>query len=84
MLQFLPLLPEELAEVDKRFVHFGYATEDYIKDEETGQNKLKEGAELRADGVMYDRLTVLLIKGMQEQQKTIKDLEARIIKLESK
>mgnify|MGYP000259294706 CR=1 FL=1 len=57
---------------------------DYIKDEETGQNKLKEGAELRADGVMYDRLTVLLIKGMQEQQKTIKDLEARIIKLESK
>jgi hypothetical protein len=75
-------IAEELAEIDPRFVHFGYASEDYIKDEETNETKLKEGAELRADGVMYDRLTVLLIKGMQEQQKAIQEMNTKIIQLE--
>ena len=77
-------IAEELAEVDKRFVHFGYAPEDYIKNEETNKTELKEGAKLRPDGVMYDRLTVLLIKGMQEQQKKIKELSAKVSALENK
>jgi hypothetical protein len=77
-------IAEELAEIDPRFVHFGYAPEDYIKDEETSKTKLKEGAELRPDGVMYDRLTVLLMKGMQEQQKKIKELSAKVSALENK
>jgi hypothetical protein len=71
-------IAEELAEIDPRFVQFGYASEDYIKDEEKNETKLKEGAELRADGVMYDRLTVLLIKGMQEQQIQIQNLQEQI------
>lgn len=76
-------IAEELAEVDPRFVHFGYAPEDYIKDEETGKTELKEGAELRADGVMYDRISVLLIKGMQEQQKQIQEQQAQIEELKA-
>ena len=71
-------IAEELAEIDPRFVQFGYASEDYIKDEITNETKLKENAELRADGVMYDRLTVLLIKGMQEQQIQIQNLQEQI------
>jgi len=77
-------IAEELAEIDPRFVHFGYAPEDYIKNEETNETKLKDGAELRADGVMYDRLTVLLMKGMQEQQKKIEELSAKVSALENK
>jgi hypothetical protein len=73
-------IAEELAEVDKRFVQYGYAPEDYINDEESNKPKLKEGAELRADGVMYDRLTVLLIKGMQEQNQIIQELNERLNK----
>ena len=33
---------------------------------------------------MYDRLTVLLIKGMQEQQNQIQELTAKVTALENK
>ena len=44
---------------------------------------LKEGAEKVPDGVQYDRLTVLLLTKLQDQQKTIDDLSARLSALES-
>ena len=40
-------------------------------------------AELRPEGVQYDRLTVMLIDVVQRQQKTIEALEARIAALEA-
>lgn len=44
---------------------------------------LKDGAQKVPDGVQYDRLTVLLIKKIQDQQKMIDDLASRLSALES-
>ena len=53
-----------------------------------GQKKLitenKEDIELIPVGVNYEKLTAVLIKGIQEQQAIIEQLEARLTALESK
>jgi hypothetical protein len=60
------LIAEEIAEIEPRLVQWGYKREDYIINEETKEQELKEGAELQADGVDYARITVLLVAEMQK------------------
>ena len=74
------LAAEEIAEIEPRLVQWGYKREDYFINEETGEQELKEGAELQADGVYYDKLTVLLVAEMQKQNKIIEDLKSRLDK----
>ena len=61
-------IAEEIAEIEPRLVHWG-------KDE--NDNDI-------ADGVQYERITVLLVAEMQKMNKTIEELSNRLIKLESK
>ena len=56
--------------------------EKYIQLEEV--KTLKDGAKKVPDGVQYDRLSVLLLKKLQDQQKTIDDLTSRLVALETK
>ena len=79
------LAAEEIAEIEPRLVQWGYKREDYFINEETGEQELKEGAELQADGVYYDKITVLLVAEMQkmnklvqEQNQTIQSLQEQI------
>lgn len=48
------------------------------------ERRLKAGAELVPDGVQYERLSVLLLAVVKQQQATIEALDARINALESK
>jgi hypothetical protein len=77
-------IAEELAEVEPRFVHWGYPSEDYIFNKETNETILKEGAELRPDGVQYERITVLLVAELQKQNKIIQELSAKVSALENR
>ena len=76
------LIAEEVAQIDPRLCHWGYAAEDWetIKagegDNKQGELRLKEGAQLKPEGVTYDRLPVLLLSIVQRQQKRIEALEA--------
>ena len=72
------LIAEELAEIEPRLVQWGYKREDYTANPETGESELKEGAELQADGVQYERLTVLLISEMQKQNVLIQELQEKL------
>lgn len=106
-------IAEEIAEFDKRLVHWRYQTkeievekeriipsaEEQRDDEgkilveakdETVEKYIEietvndESKPMIAEGVMYERITVLLTAKVQEQQKIINDLKARIEALESK
>lgn len=81
------LIAEEVAEIDPRLVHWGYAQDqyEYIED---GPNQyktvLKSDAKLTPEGVQYDRIGVLLLNVIKEQKEKIESLENRIQELESK
>jgi hypothetical protein len=72
-------IAEELAEIEPRLIHWGYPSEDYDE-----QGKLNEDSKLRADGVQYDRITVLLVAEIQKMNQIIQELNERLNKLESK
>jgi hypothetical protein len=74
---------EELAKLEPRLVHWGYKKEDYVINEETKEQELKEGAELQADGVQYERITVLLVAEMQKINKVIQEQQAQIEELKA-
>jgi len=61
------LIAEEIAEIEPRLVHWG---------------EVKEDGTQEPEGVMYDRLTVLLLSEMKKQQQMIETLTARITALE--
>ena len=75
---------EELAKLEPRLVHWGYKKEDYVINEETKEQELKEGAELQADGVQYERITVLLVAEMQKMNNAIQELSAQNQNLKSR
>ena len=75
---------EELAELEPRLVHWGYKREDYVINEKTNEAELKEGAELIADGVQYERITVLLVAEMQKHNKAIQEQQAIITSLQDR
>ena len=68
---------EELAILEPRLVHWAYKKEDYFTNEETSEQELKEGAELIADGVQYERIIVLLVAEMQKMRKELDELKAK-------
>ncbi len=84
------LIAEEVAKVDPRLVHWGYHDEDYTSEEvetESGpriERNLKPDAELKPDGVMYDRLSVMLLSIGKRQEKRIASLEDRLAQLEAR
>jgi len=63
------LIAEEVAEIEPRLVSYGYSEDAW--DLIDGRKVLKEGAEKVPQGVMYDKIVVLLID-------RIKKLEARL------
>lgn len=75
------LIAEEVAEIDPRLVHWGYANDQYIMVED-GLNQykrvLKEDAILTPEGVQYDRIGVLLLKIVKQQQQQIEELSNQI------
>ena len=91
------LIAEEAAAVDPRIVHWGYTDEDYeevIIEQAVAQEgelevaprterRLKDGAELKPDGVQYERLSVLLLDVVKRQMARIEALEARLEALEA-
>lgn len=82
------LIAEELAEIDPRLVQWGYTPEAFdhveIKDEDgkvtSTQTVLKKGAVKVPDGVTYDRLTVLLLKLVQDLTARVETLETQLKK----
>lgn len=82
-------IAEELAEIEPRFVSFGYQPDDYEEyeyidangNEQKGQ-RLKADAKAEPEGVYYDRIVTFLTSVVQRQEKRLKDLEARIAALE--
>ena len=75
------LLAEDVARIDPRLVHWGYQSDDYeaVEVEDSSGSRidynLKLDAELKPDGVMYDRLSVLLLSVIKRQEKRIARLE---------
>lgn len=79
------LVAEEVAKIDPRLVHWAYFEDDYELIE-TGipegqgpkfEKRVKEGAKKSPDGVMYERLSVLLLSVIQRMEKRIKVLESK-------
>jgi Chaperone of endosialidase len=58
------LIAEEVAEIEPRLVNWSYLPEDY--DDIEGEKVLKKTAKLIPDSVQYDRLTVFLLKEIQQ------------------
>lgn len=89
-------IAEEVAEVDKRLVHWRFDTKEIevekerVLEDETIEKYIEkeivndESKPMIAEGVMYERITVLLTAKVKEQQQIINDLKARIEVLESK
>jgi hypothetical protein len=85
------LIAEEVAKIDPRLVHWGYADEDYYtrskkhrygKDEQGKPvfrteitRHRRKGARLKPMAVMYDRLSVLLLAKLQGQEERLCALE---------
>ena len=63
---YLGLIAEEVAEIEPRLVHWG---------------EVKEDGTQEPEGVMYDRLTVLLLAEVKKQQQMIQALQADIAAL---
>jgi hypothetical protein len=72
-------IAEEVAELDPRLVHWGYPLI-----EVDGKRVPDETQPLRPESVMYDRYVVHLTAVIQNQQKTIEAMEARLAALEAK
>lgn len=87
-------IAEDIAEFDKRLVHWRYESKEVVMTEEV---KLENGdtetiaktiiiddkdKPMIAEGVMYDRITVLLTAKVQEQDRQLKQLEQRVKLLE--
>ena len=83
------MIAEEVAQLDPRLVTWTYLPEDYetITTEISGLNstktELKKSAQPIPDGVQYDRLTVFLIKAVQDLKTENNSLKARITQLET-
>ena len=71
------LIAEEVAEIDPRLVTWSYLPEDYktITTEISGISstkiELKESAQLVPESVQYERLTIFLIKAVQELKEIV-------------
>jgi hypothetical protein len=84
------LIAEEVADLDPRLVHWGYANDQYdiTYIENDGQKEevktLKEDAVLQPEGVQYDRLTVLLIQEMKVLKAEMRELKVKVAALEAK
>lgn len=90
---FWGLIAEELAEIDPRLVHWGYADEDYHVERRRvrfgrradgkplvrtiRERVLNEGATRSPQGVQYERLTVLLLGMVQRLEARVAELEAQ-------
>lgn len=78
------LIAEEVAQLDPRLVHWGYADDQYdiTYTENDGQKEevktLKDDAVLQPEGVQYDRLTVLLIQEMKALKAEVESLKAEV------
>jgi hypothetical protein len=83
------LIAEEVAKIEPRLVHYGYHEDDYeLVPEEVEEGAepsfrrvLKRDAQLKPDGVQYDRLAVLLLDVLKRQEARIAALEARLAQL---
>jgi hypothetical protein len=82
-------IAEELAQIEPRFVQFGYQESDYEDFKYTDKDgKEQVGKRLKADakgepeGVSYDRIVTFLTSVVQRQEKRIAALETRIAELE--
>jgi hypothetical protein len=79
---FYGLGAEDVAQVEPRLVHWGYKDSDWYEVEiQTHKGtrvdrRLREGAELAPDGVMYDRVVVMLLDVVRRQGERIAALEA--------
>jgi hypothetical protein len=78
---------EQVATIDPTLVHWGYADDDYYQVEEIAPNGarilkdcLKQDAQIKPDGVMYER--VLLLK-MAAMERKIEELERKLKEKES-
>jgi hypothetical protein len=96
---FYGLIAEDVAALDPRLCHWGYREDDYEVvetesqryDEETNQTvtvqvptkQLKPDAQLRAEGVQYERVGVLTLAMVQRMHARLTRLENRILDLES-
>ena len=84
------LIAEEVAELDPRLVHWGYADDQYdiTYVENDGQKEevktLKENAVMQPEGVQYDRLTVLLIQEIKNLKAELDATKAEVAALKSK
>lgn len=67
------LIAEELAEIDPRLVSWGYDSDSYEDIEIDGKMKrtLKKGSKMVPNGVQYDRLSVFLLKVIQDIRKEL-------------
>jgi hypothetical protein len=74
------LIAEELAAVDPRLVQYGHPDADWHTRED-GTRVLKAGASLVPDGVAYDRMSAVLLKIVQIQQRRLDDLDALVAAL---
>lgn len=93
------LIAEDVAAKNPRLVHWGYRDDDYEVveteeqryDDETGEattvsvraRQLKAGAQLRPEGVQYERVGVLTLAMVQRLHARIEALEARLEALAS-
>ena len=87
-------IAEEIAEFDKRLVHWRFDTKDVevekerVLEDKTIEKYIEiekvndESKPMIAEGVMYERITVLLTAKVQEQQELINSLTARLDRLE--
>jgi hypothetical protein len=75
------LIAEEVAEVEPRLTFWGYDETQYdliTHNDGSIHKKLKKDAKLTPEGVQYDRIPVLLLKIVKDQQKKIEELESKI------
>jgi hypothetical protein len=75
------LIAEEVAELDPRLVHWRQYETSVDAEGNTVQTKLDKPV---AEGVMYDRIVVLALGKLQEQQIMIEELKAKVAALEEK
>jgi hypothetical protein len=78
-------IAEEVAEIDPRFVSYGYAPEDYEAVERNGKmlKMPKKDAVMRPDGLMYERFTAPLMMVCQDYEKRVSVLEQKLAALEA-
>jgi hypothetical protein len=77
---FYGLGAEDVANIDPRLVNWGYSPDDYewtAGEDGLRQPVLKAGAQLRPDGVAYERLPVLMLPILKDHDARISALEAR-------